>query len=918
MSRLIPKKSKINMTVYKNFTILDIVFLLCLMIIGMLIVVSNLDFLIGLLPLKWVLLIVYIPICVGLFIGNDDTRIYKEIVHILRFRILNKKYGAAAKKNTKKNDINLLLPQSNIDANGFIDYGEYFGAVLSLGSIEYRLLNDYMQDQKINLFAEVINYLADEQTMQIVKIDRPINFDEISERLYNKVIAAKDENAEPARIAILKSRLQQIDRINNIEKQFRPYYYLVFYDETIEGLKGLLEFAKQSLNDAGLNPTQLTQKEVAVFLKYCYTRDFDERDIDNFTPDKYLDFVKPKSIRFKTFNYEVDDIYAFTYAISDYPLQVSNAWGAALFNIDNTKVVLNIKPIDKDKSVKRIDRAITELGTRGENLNKASEIISQGTHIETMAQLLTGLQNENEMLFDCTLSITGFNYNCKDRLYSKDTKDKMQQREIRKDNMMFRRKIRRLIMSHGFRPSMLMCRQFDGLVSSSITRRNNLRTFERGINSLSLAAVFPFVFTSIIEPDGLTLGHNRYPVCLDVWKRDANHTNSNMFVVGKSGAGKSYFAKNLLSLLHSDNCKISILDPENEYNEMAKNFGGKLIDVGNATTGRLNPFHIYDVLTDDGKPAPPDVTFSSHLRFLESFFRVVLPGIAADSIEELNNFVLKTYQERGITAEINCSGLGAEHFPTFDDLLKIIKKAIHDEKGNAIRQNNLQRVETYIAKFAGDGRNANLWNGASTLTSKERFEVFNFQSLLEGKNSTISNGQMLLVMRYLEQQIINIRELNRNGGEVLHPIIVLDEGYNFVDPNYPIALDFVYSWYKRIRKYGGFIIFLTQNLGDIFGNKEIISKTTAIVNNSQYSFLFGLAPADIDTLKDLYRNAGEINETEANEIANAGTGQCFLVSSPRECTSFNVVASDTVKELFSKTVSNDRIAELAMITQEEM
>jgi len=72
-------------------------------------------------------------------------------------------------------------------------------------------------------------------------------------------------------------------------------------------------------------------------------------------------------------------------------------------------------------------------------------------------------------------------------------------------------------------------------------------------------------------------------------------------------------------------------------------------------------------------------------------------------------------------------------------------------------------------------------------------------------------------------------------------------------------------------------------------------------------------------LKDLYRNAGEINETEANEIGNAGTGQCFLISSPRERTSFKVVASDTVQELFSKPVSSARLAELAGVkTQEEV
>jgi hypothetical protein len=103
--------------------------------------------------------------------------------------------------------------------------------------------------------------------------------------------------------------------------------------------------------------------------------------------------------------------------------------------------------------------------------------------------------------------------------------------------------------------------------------------------------------------------------------------------VGKSGGGKSYFTKTLLSMLYSDNCKICVLDPENEYNVMAKNFGGKMVDVGSATSGRLNPFHIFGMLTDDGTTAPADVIFTNHLRFLESFFKVVVKDLKPDSVE---------------------------------------------------------------------------------------------------------------------------------------------------------------------------------------------------------------------------------------------------------------------------------------------
>ena len=113
----------------------------------------------------------------------------------------------------------------------------------------------------------------------------------------------------------------------------------------------------------------------------------------------------------------------------------------------------------------------------------------------------------------------------------------------------------------------------------------------------------------------MTLGEsNGYPFIFDPFKWEysgGEFVNANMFIAGTSGSGKSYFAKSLLSQLYSENAVIYILDPENEYKHLCRNVGGTFIDVGSATTGRINPFHIYQTLTDDGEPAPPQATFSA-------------------------------------------------------------------------------------------------------------------------------------------------------------------------------------------------------------------------------------------------------------------------------------------------------------------
>ena len=359
------------------------------------------------------------------------------------------------------------------------------------------------------------------------------------------------------------------------------------------------------------------------------------------------------------------------------------------------------------------------------------------------------------------------------------------------------------------------------------------------------------------------------------------------------------FMSLFLNSVYSENSRIFILDPENEYQVLAKNLDGLFIDIGSATQGRINPLHVYPVLTDEGDVAPPEVVFNAHLQFLEDFFKITLKGIAQDAFEELNNLIKLTYESVGIKHDTDCTDFKPEQYPTFDTLKAIVEKEMRRTDLTPMRKANLERVNTYVQKFATGGMYSSLWNGPSTLEVDSRFVVFNFQSLFGAKNQTVANAQILVVMRYLDMQIINIRELNRNGyGDVVHPFIVLDEGYNFIDADYPVALQFAYLWYKRIRKYEGSIFFLTQNLSDIFGNEKVIQKTSAIVNNSQYSFVFGLAPADLEILTDLYKNVGGLNPTERAFISDAGNGDCFAICSARQRTRFHVEAHDTVRAIF--------------------
>lgn len=863
--RLIPKKTKLKTTVFMSLTLLDMVIIAVMLVMFFLIIASNI-------PYNWVLALVFAAVCVLMMIGDADTRFYNDVGTIAKFLVTPKLF---TKEPTKKSrDVEALIPFYDILEDGIIDYNSYYGAVLSVSSIAFELLEENEQNNSISALAQALSGLSLTSTVQIVKIDRPINYDKTAQMLFEKIRAEESlPKRNEAKLAILRSRLAQIDALNNVTPQFRPFYYVVVYDDTKEDVIAQAQVLKNGIEQAGLDCERLNQLDTALFFKYSYSRNFDERKSFDGTA---IDFVKPQKVKFQTSSVMIDNVYSFTYAISDFPLWVTNAWGADLFNIDNTKVVLTIKPIEKSKSIRRIDNAITEIASRTQR--KMSEAVDGQTHVDTMTNLLQRLQNGNESLFDCTLTVTGFNYS-------------------EEPNSAFRKDVYRKIAQHGFKINILMGNQLQGFAASAISRYTPLKRFECSINSESLAAIYPFVFSSIIEPKGVVLGYDYYPVSLDIWKRNENYNNSNIIVLGKSGAGKSYFTSSLITNLYSDDVQMFIFDPENEYSVLCENVGGKFIDVGNAVEGRINPLQIYEILTDDGVAAAPESVYTAHLRFLEDFFRITLPGINADSLEELNNLVCKLYEKHNIFPETDVTHYEATKFPTFDDFVEIVEKELELEEV-PMRRENLTRIKMYVEKFASGGRYSSLWNGPSTLNSDEPFVVFNFQSLFAAKNVVVSNAQMLLMLRFLEQKIINVRELNRNYNRNIHPMVIIDEGYNFIDPKYPVALDFMHSWFKRIRKYNGSMMFLTQNLSDVLGNEEIVAKTSAIINNSQYSFIFGLAPADINALTELYEKSGGINETERTSISTAQRGDCFAILSSRHRAIFHVATSDVIEAIF--------------------
>ena len=727
-----------------------------------------------------------------------------------------------------------------------------------------------------------------------MKIDRKLSFEQYIKSEEQKkenlqVLFEQDELTEDelnARVEIINDRIRAYSELTDDSPVIKPFYYLVVYDRNTKVISEILNNAVITFQNIGMTSHILNSKELAIFLKYNYTSHFNEKDIEILADEELMSWVCPHSVEFKPRSTLVDGEECFTFTVRNFPISVLNAWGYKIFNIPNTKIVMNLAPYEKVKAVKMLDRSIQELAAQTENSYKVSSLIDKQTHIETLVEVLRMLQNDNETLYGVTLHVTIF----PDANLSKDAV-----RNLKKA-------VKRVFTEDGFELVDNFFRQNMAFVSTNLSRLDLMTEFQRAIHSNSVAAVFPFVISNIMDETGCILGtENTYPVVVDFFKRNFERVNSNMVIMGKSGSGKSYATKTILTQLCAENCKIFILDPENEYQILAQNLGGRLIDVGTASEGRINPFHVITTLEGDELGSESKVNnFAVHLQFLEEFFRVALDGISSDALEYLNNIIVDLYKKKNITSKTDFSQLQAKDYPTFDDLFALIDDKLAKAKVE-YDVTQLRILHNYISKFAGDGRNSNLWNGESTLSVKENFTVFNFQSLLANKNQVIANAQMLMVLKWLDNEIIKNRDFNMKHNTNRKIVVAIDEAHVFIDPKYPVALDFMYQLAKRIRKYNGMQIVITQNIKDFVGSEEIIRKSTAIINACQYSFIFALSPNDMDDLCTLYDKAGQINEVEQDQIVNNPRGNAFIITSPTSRTNISIIASEQARRLFGET-----------------
>ena len=326
----------------------------------------------------------------------------------------------------------------------------------------------------------------------------------------------------------------------------------------------------------------------------------------------------------------------------------------------------------------------------------------------------------------------------------------------------------------------LRFQQYDGLnlvlpIVSNFHRIRALRT----LTTESLAAFIPFKVQEIRHENGIFYGQNVISKNMIIADRK-QLLNGNSFILGVSGSGKSFTAKEEIAGLKLKDPKadIIIIDPEREYSKLVGAFDGEVIKISATSKNHINAM---DMNKDYGDGANPVILKSEFILSLcEQLIGAGNLGAKQKSI--IDRCTANTYR---FFQQGNYQGTP----PTLQDFREELLKQEEPEA---------KEIALAIELFTNGSLNTFAMN-----TNVDTSNSLICYDILDLGKQLLPIG-MLVVL----DSILNRITSNRVKGKSTY--IFIDEIYLLFQ--YEYSANFLFTLWKRVRKYGAFATGITQNV----------------------------------------------------------------------------------------------------------
>ena len=243
----------------------------------------------------------------------------------------------------------------------------------------------------------------------------------------------------------------------------------------------------------------------------------------------------------------------------------------------------------------------------------------------------------------------------------------------------------------------------------------------------------------------------------------------------------------------------------------------------------------------------------------------------------------RMYEKFGINDKTDFSRMRPVDFPVLSDLYKVIEDVYQhyeDEKDPLYPKELLQEVLLGLHSMC-KGAESKFFNGPTNITSS-RFLVFGVKGLISGASGSVKNAMLFNVLSYLSNKLLT------EGNTVAS----IDELYLFLSN--PVAIEYIRSFMKRVRKKDSALLLASQNIED-FALPGIAEMTNPLFSIPTHQFLFNAGSID----RRFFMDNLQLEESEYEHIRYPQQGLC-LYKCGNERYLLEVKAPEYKKVLFGK------------------
>ena len=566
--------------------------------------------------------------------------------------------------------------------------------------------------------------------------------------------------------------------------------------------------------------------------------------------------IAPKGLSFGYSDFFVSDKYATILSVVSYPKFIAPGYLSTLTTMPGIKVVIKHIPVPFSTVSKMLNKQIAELKTRYQEEHDRTIQERIRLDYESLEYFVTMLAGSQARIFDFQMHI----------MITADTKEDLELRKVNVKNYLDAMELRAVALR--FEQEKVLKSIIPIFPKQDIEDR-----IGTPIPSITIAAMYPFIFDSIKDPGLSTLlgvdfsgGVILFNQFLYKIKKENNRNNANLILLGTSGSGKSTAAKLLLRGHIRNGCQIVAIDPENELEDMTKTFGGDTIDLGKGGEfGMINPLQIViDADEDEIKEGLGYTVLTRTLQFLKAFMKYYDPSIEEDVLTLFSEIVQDTYRRFGIDFDKDFYNYTAADYPTFSDVYATIRGRLMAMPDHTHEKDIMERLELKIRPLTSDLKY--YFDGHTTITHDSDFITFNIKELMNAE-ANIKNALFFNILKYAWGLCLN-REIDT--------ILMVDEAHVLLGDNNTLGADFLAQVQRRARKYNTGSIIITQQPSD-FANPSVITQGKAIFDNASYYIVMGLKKQAAEDLAKLV----DLNDNEKESIKHYSQGEALFVCGHR-------------------------------------